>query len=298
MDYSYNGTFLNSEKVPRDSKTILSVGDVLVFGDFESSALRYRFTINTKDSEFKRPSSDSSVLGSIKFSAKNKKNTPSHSSSTTGSFSSLLQMEIPDLFNYIYLIIDPSIQVNDEFLCVLCKKICLFPIYFPCFHNFCFLCYTQKIFEKSTFCPCCNKKISKKTYPFRNYLLVEAIEKKLDPEVLYALRVLGEKVIEIEKAMQEKIRGKTNAEKIFELESQLPIYSLIWSNEHELQFKESFSQMTNQEKLENMIATGLNSEFIVNADEERIDVVMERLCVFDSSLSLSEKKQILQKMIE
>ena len=228
MDYSSNGTFINTERVPRDSKTILNQGDIIVFGDYAASALRYKFLVFSKESDLKRPSNDSSILGTLNSSIKKKKTTPSvNSAATSGSLHSLITMEIPDLFNLIYTMIDSSIQNISEFQCSLCAKICLFPIYFPCYHNFCFLCYSQKIYEKTTYCPFCNKKISKKYYPYRNYLLVEAMEKKLEPDVLCILRVLDDKIEEVEKFMQNQIRAKINAQNIVELQSHLPIYSIV-----------------------------------------------------------------------
>lgn len=299
MDYSSNGTFLNTERVPRDSKTYLAIGDVLVFGDYSASALRYKFLITTKENNLKRPSCESHVTGSLMSSIRREKKTPSVSSATTGtgSLHSAITMEIPELFNYIYSLIDPVLEKNEELLCGMCQKICLFPIYFPCFHSFCFLCYSQKIFEKKTYCPHCQKKISKKHYPYRNYLLIEAIEKKLEPEVLCVLRLLDEKVSDIERLMQNQLRAKVNAENIIEMQSQLPIYSAVWSDEHESQFKESFSQLTKEEQIEKLVAKGLSLEFIRNADEEKIDLVLERLLIFQPHLQVKKKRKILEELL-
>jgi FHA domain len=291
-DCSSNGTIVNDKRIPRDLKTELNQGDVIVFGDPTISALRYRFILAAEDTPLKR-----ALDCSANSSVKKKKTNLSASTSTTGSAGNVSETEIHELFNALHAMDNELVGSKEEFLCIQCRKVCFFPIFFKCYHNICFLCYYTKIYNQSSQCPKCNRNIYKNHYPYRNYLLMEAIEKKLDKEALDGVMILDRIITRIEKKIQHEIRGRSHAKNIMEMESQLPIYSYIWSPDHESQFRDSFSQMTKEEKVENLIAKGLSMEFIKKADEEEIDLVMNRLEIFDPVLSLEEKKNILENLI-
>ena len=55
--------------------------------------------------------------------------------------------------------------------------------------------------------------------------------------------------------------------------------------------------MTKEEKVENLISKGLNSEFIQNAEEEKLDLVMERLAIYEPHMNLKEKRTVLMNLI-
>lgn len=295
MDTSSNGTYLNSDRLPYGTKKELSEGDKIVFGDFETSALRYIFVVSSQKDSKKR---EFSGFPSININEKKKK---SHSSTeTTFSSTSFESRSDSEMSEQLLTLLDSSILENDEFLCFLCKKLALFSVYFKCFHSFCFKCYCDKLEDQVFLCPACKTEIAKDFFPLKNMLLDQSIKKRIvDPLAIRIYLILEARHNNQYSIEHVRFRDRLNAQHSLKLEEKLPIYSSLWTSDMEREFKEDFSKLDEESKLKELDGKGLNSEFLKKAKEFEINLILQRLSLDEDSQSmdLSQKKKMLKKFI-
>ena len=296
MDTSTNGTFLNSERLPYGTKKELSEADKVVFGDFETSALRYVFIIATKIDSGKR---EISGYSSIYYSEKRKK---SHSSTeSTFSSASLESKSDPEISEQLLELLDESILENEDYLCILCKKVAFFSVYFECNHSFCFRCYCEVIEGKVSYCPACKVEFRNDFFPLKNMLLYQSIKKRIsDPRALRLFGILEARHNNQYSVEHIRFRDKLNAKRSLLIEEKLPIYSSLWTSDMEREFKEDFSKLDEEAKVRELACKGLNSEFLIKAKEFEINLILERLSLEgdSQSMNLSQKKKMLKKLIK
>jgi len=179
--------------------------------------------------------------------------------------------------------------------------VAFFSVYFKCFHSFCFKCYCEVIEDQVSYCPVCRVEIPNDFFPLKNMLLDQSIRKRIsDPRALKLYSILEARHNNQYSVEHVRFRDKLNARQSLRLEEKLPIYSSLWTSDMEREFKEDFSKLDEEAKVNELTCKGLNTEFLTKAKDFEVNLILERLSLGEDSqsMNLSQKKRMLKKMIK
>lgn len=300
-DYSTNGTYIDNVKIPENTPVLLENTQVLIFGLSEFSALRYKFyTSPCCELKRNRDHNESPFLEEIRETKRRKFSRVSRSASVTTiaqSINNYRNLNVKELTTEIRKLIDKDALIAEapELKCAECRDLAIFPLCLPCYHPICFDCFERFYFGKDEICPICSSKLSREILPYRHTSFIEMLERKVDSEVNSVLKILEDKVESTEIKLIREIRNRINAEKAAIFQAQLPIDSQMWTIQQENLFREFLKTIDSPTRRKYLIEKGLKPDLIEQADEERLDLMLERLGFYESSSKTQSQMQVDEK---
>jgi uncharacterized protein (DUF2267 family) len=109
------------------------------------------------------------------------------------------------------------------------------------------------------------------------------------------LKILEDKVETAEIKLIREIRDRINAEKAAIFQAQLPIDSQMWTIQQENLFREFLKTIDSPTRRTYLIGKGLKPDLIEQADEERLDLMLERLGFYESNSKTQSQMQVDEK---
>ena len=300
-DYSTNGTFIDNVKIPENTPVLLENTQVLIFGLSEFSALRYKFyTSPCCELKRTRDHNESPFLEEIRETKRRKFSRVSRSASVTTiaqTINNYRNLNVNQLTAEIRKLIDKDALIAEapELKCAECRDLAIFPLCLPCYHPMCFDCFEKFYFGKDESCPVCSAKLSREILPYRHTSFIEMLERKVDSEVNSVLKILEDKVETTEIKLIREIRNRINAEKAAIFQAQLPIDSQMWTIQQENLFREFLKTIDSPTRRKYLIEKGLKPDLIEQADEERLDLMLERLGFYESSSKTQSQMEVDEK---